>query len=123
MFVHVLTAAVDLLTSDLLTSPCEQEDEAGEGAGGSALENQLGRHSDEQHDQSSEEQQQNHTVTGDAKKKQTCLFTGLIFVLYLLSDCVCPCLQRGSNYGSLMTAEGNMQIFAKTGYYKVRFYC
>lgn len=57
------------------------------------------------------------------KKNQTYLFTSLIFVLYLLSDCVCPCLQRGSNYGSLMTAEGNMQIFAKTGYYKVRFYC
>ncbi|XP_035463429.2 atrial natriuretic peptide receptor 1-like isoform X2 [Scophthalmus maximus] len=25
---------------------------------------------------------------------------------------------RGSNYGSLMTADGNMQVFAKTGYYK-----
>lgn len=28
--------------------------------------------------------------------------------------------QRGSNYGSLMTANGNLQVFAKTGYYKVR---
>ncbi|MEQ2201865.1 hypothetical protein XENOCAPTIV_019567, partial [Xenoophorus captivus] len=25
---------------------------------------------------------------------------------------------RGSNYGSLMTGDGNLQIFAKTGYYK-----
>ncbi|XP_041649499.1 atrial natriuretic peptide receptor 1-like [Cheilinus undulatus] len=25
---------------------------------------------------------------------------------------------RGSNYGSLMTADGNLQVFAKTGYYK-----
>ncbi|KAG7469514.1 hypothetical protein MATL_G00129560 [Megalops atlanticus] len=25
---------------------------------------------------------------------------------------------RGSNYGSLLTAEGNFQVFAKTGYYK-----
>uniref|UniRef100_A0A8D0D9A6 Guanylate cyclase n=1 Tax=Sander lucioperca TaxID=283035 RepID=A0A8D0D9A6_SANLU len=25
---------------------------------------------------------------------------------------------RGSNYGSLMTGDGNMQVFAKTGYYK-----
>uniref|UniRef100_A0A3P9I1J2 Guanylate cyclase n=1 Tax=Oryzias latipes TaxID=8090 RepID=A0A3P9I1J2_ORYLA len=25
---------------------------------------------------------------------------------------------RGSNYGSLMTANGNLQVFAKTGYYK-----
>uniref|UniRef100_A0A8D3CZX4 Guanylate cyclase n=1 Tax=Scophthalmus maximus TaxID=52904 RepID=A0A8D3CZX4_SCOMX len=27
-------------------------------------------------------------------------------------------LRSGSNYGSLMTADGNMQVFAKTGYYK-----
>uniref|UniRef100_A0A8C4DTD9 Guanylate cyclase n=1 Tax=Dicentrarchus labrax TaxID=13489 RepID=A0A8C4DTD9_DICLA len=26
---------------------------------------------------------------------------------------------RGSNYGSLMTGDGNLQVFAKTGYYKV----
>ncbi|XP_013769053.1 atrial natriuretic peptide receptor 1-like [Pundamilia nyererei] len=26
---------------------------------------------------------------------------------------------RGSNYGSLMTGDGNLQIFAKTGYHKV----
>ncbi|KAG7233278.1 hypothetical protein INR49_007260 [Caranx melampygus] len=25
---------------------------------------------------------------------------------------------RGSNYGSLMTGDGNLQVFAKTGYYK-----
>ncbi|XP_034003979.1 atrial natriuretic peptide receptor 1-like [Trematomus bernacchii] len=25
---------------------------------------------------------------------------------------------RGSNYGSLMTGDGNMQVFAKTGYFK-----
>lgn len=31
----------------------------------------------------------------------------------------CVCLQRGSNYGSLMTGDGNLQVFAKTGYYKV----
>lgn len=30
------------------------------------------------------------------------------------------CLQRGSNYGSLMTGDGNLQVFAKTGFYKVR---
>ncbi|MEQ2169354.1 hypothetical protein GOODEAATRI_024374 [Goodea atripinnis] len=29
---------------------------------------------------------------------------------------------RGSNYGSLMTGDGNLQIFAKTGYYKVSFF-
>lgn len=29
-------------------------------------------------------------------------------------------LQRGSNYGSLLTMEGNVQIYAKTCYYKVR---
>lgn len=28
--------------------------------------------------------------------------------------------QKGSNYGSLLTGDGNLQIFAKTGYYKVR---
>lgn len=27
--------------------------------------------------------------------------------------------QRGSNYGSLMTAEGQFQVYAKTAYYKV----
>uniref|UniRef100_A0AAQ5ZI53 Guanylate cyclase n=1 Tax=Amphiprion ocellaris TaxID=80972 RepID=A0AAQ5ZI53_AMPOC len=27
---------------------------------------------------------------------------------------------RGSNYGSLMTRDGNLQVFAKTGYYKMR---
>lgn len=30
-----------------------------------------------------------------------------------------PPLQRGSNYGSLLTTEGQLQIFAKTAYYKV----
>lgn len=30
-----------------------------------------------------------------------------------------PPLQRGSNYGSLLTTEGQFQIFAKTAYYKV----
>lgn len=30
-----------------------------------------------------------------------------------------PSLQRGSNYGSLLTTEGQFQIFAKTAYYKV----
>lgn len=29
------------------------------------------------------------------------------------------CLQRGSNFGSLMTGDGNLQVFAKTGFYKV----
>lgn len=29
------------------------------------------------------------------------------------------CLQRGSTYGSLMIRDGNVQVFAKTGYYKV----
>ncbi len=28
-------------------------------------------------------------------------------------------LQRGSNYGSLLTADCNFQVFAKTGYFKV----
>lgn len=28
-------------------------------------------------------------------------------------------LQKGSNCGSLMTMEGNLQIYTKTGYYKV----
>lgn len=28
-------------------------------------------------------------------------------------------VQKGSNYGSLMTMEGNFQIYTKTGYYKV----
>lgn len=28
--------------------------------------------------------------------------------------------QRGSSYGSLITAHGKYQLFAKTGYYKVR---
>ncbi len=28
-------------------------------------------------------------------------------------------LQRGSNYGSLLTADCNFQMFAKTGYFKV----
>ncbi|MBN3299922.1 ANPRA protein, partial [Amia calva] len=33
--------------------------------------------------------------------------------------CLSACVsQRGSNYGSLLTTEGNYQIFAKTGYYK-----
>lgn len=30
-----------------------------------------------------------------------------------------PPLQRGSNYGSLLTTEGQFQVFAKTAYYKV----
>lgn len=30
-----------------------------------------------------------------------------------------PFPQRGSNYGSLMTAEGQFQVYAKTAYYKV----
>ncbi|KAG9355284.1 hypothetical protein JZ751_000122 [Albula glossodonta] len=31
---------------------------------------------------------------------------------------LCSSVQRGSNYGSLLTMEGNFQIYAKTGYYK-----
>lgn len=30
-----------------------------------------------------------------------------------------PFPQRGSNYGSLMTTEGQFQVYAKTAYYKV----
>lgn len=33
-------------------------------------------------------------------------------------SCSLP-LQRGSNYGSLLTTEGQFQVFAKTAYYKV----
>lgn len=41
-----------------------QEDEAGEGAGSSALEDLLGRHPDERPEQGAAERQQAHTVTG-----------------------------------------------------------
>lgn len=41
-----------------------QEDEAGEGAGGSALEDLLGRHTDEQPAQSAAQRQQAHAVPG-----------------------------------------------------------
>lgn len=61
--------------------------------------------------------------------KQTCFFLVSHDVLTLLLLTViwfyysnwvfCVCLQRGSNYGSLMTGDGNLQVFAKTGYYKV----
>lgn len=43
----------------------------------------------------------------------------LLFHHVIICDSECVCVQRGSNYGSLMTADGNLQIFAKTGYYKV----
>ncbi|XP_034729528.1 atrial natriuretic peptide receptor 2-like [Etheostoma cragini] len=46
----------------------------------------------------------------------------IIFFLFMMTLTITvfiySCLQRGSNYGSLMTGDGNMQVFAKTGYYK-----
>jgi hypothetical protein len=40
-------------------------------------------------------------------------------VSYLRKD-TCYSFQRGSSYGSLITAHGKYQLFAKTGYFKVR---
>jgi hypothetical protein len=40
-------------------------------------------------------------------------------VSYLRKD-TCSSFQRGSSYGSLITAHGKYQLFAKTGYFKVR---
>lgn len=43
-----------------------------------------------------------------------------IFPFSLLSHYSFPPSQRGSSYGSLITAHGKYQLFAKTGYFKVR---
>lgn len=62
-------------TSDLFGL---QEDEAGEGAGGSALEDLLGRGPHEQPGQSLAERQQDHSVTGE------CACTGAHTFVHLL---------------------------------------
>ena len=40
-------------------------------------------------------------------------------VPFILPPPCCPWPQRGSSYGSLMTAHGKYQIFANTGHFKV----
>ena len=144
-----------------------QEVEAGERAGGPAVENLLGRHSDEQpREGPTKRWEQTHAVSSESARTHarfhmnsthTRTFTGIpphthtlyrhyisfqykhTSVLYRQwytsfrdypqtihtnSYCnhvpMCFALQRGSNYGSLLTGDGNFQVFAKTGYYKVR---
>lgn len=46
----------------------------------------------------------------------------IMLIIVIISVVISHSLQRGSNYGSLLTADGNFQLFAKTGYFKVSFW-
>lgn len=107
------------------------------------MEDLLGRHSDEQSGKGHEKHRQQTYTLSSKTQIQYILHTSahsyfsnvfssslvfhLILILFdyllcLLSSVVLShSLQRGSNYGSLLTADGNFQVFAKTGYFKVSF--
>lgn len=95
-----------------------QEVKAGERAGSSAMEGFLGWRPDQQPGQSpAEDLQQNHHVSGNIHNQH---HTAKVFpnVCHKCLTGLTP-PQKGSNCGSLMTMEGNLQIYTKTGYYKV----
>jgi len=125
-----------------------QKAEAGEGVGCSVMEDLLGGHSDEQSGKGLEKhRKQTHTLS--SKKDIQCIlyilvhthifqksfpalwfsililhffiYLFILIIIIIISLVLSHSLQKGSNYGSLLTADGNFQMFAKTGYFKVSF--